>query len=94
MSLFEQLLEEYGVFAERFVKFKIPLKADAEDVLQEVYALAYQNFAQLKNVDSFKFWLLSIAGISAMIIFVSRQYDWKYPLKHWRKNSLPIVGTV
>lgn len=61
MSLFEQMLKEYGVFAERFVKFKIPLRADAEDVLQEVYALAYQNFTQLKNKDSFKFWLLSIA---------------------------------
>lgn len=61
MTLFEELLDEYGVFAERFVKFKIPVKADAEDVLQEVYALAYQNFAQLKNKDSFKFWLLSIA---------------------------------
>jgi len=61
MSLFEQLLKEHGVVAERFVKFRIPLKADAEDVLQEVYALAYQNFAQLKNKDSFKFWLISIA---------------------------------
>ena len=60
MTLFEQLLKEYGVFVERFVKFKIPQKSDAEDVLQEVYALAYQNFAQLKNKDSFKFWLLSI----------------------------------
>lgn len=61
MSLFEQLLEKYGVVAERFVKFRIPLRTDAEDVLQEVYALAYQNFTQLKNKDSFKFWLLSIA---------------------------------
>lgn len=61
MSLFEELLEKYGVVAERFVKFRIPLRADAEDVLQEVYALAYQNFTQLKNKDSFKFWLLSIA---------------------------------
>ena len=61
MSLFEQLLEEHGVIAERFVKFRIPIRADAEDVLQEVYTLAYQNFEQLKNKDSFKFWLLSIA---------------------------------
>lgn len=61
MSLFEQLLKEYSVCAERFVKFKIPIKADAEDVLQEVYTLAYQNFEQLKNKESFKFWLLSIA---------------------------------
>lgn len=61
MSLFEQLLEEHGVIAERFVKFRIPIRADAEDVLQEVYTLAYQNFEQLKNKESFKFWLLSIA---------------------------------
>ena len=61
MTLFEQLLKEYGVFAERFVKFKIPQKSDAEDVLQEVYSLAYQKFSQLKNPDSFKAWLLSIA---------------------------------
>lgn len=61
MSLFEQLLEEHGVIAERFVKFRIPIRADAEDVLQEVYTLAYQNFEQLKNKDSFKFWILSIA---------------------------------
>ena len=46
MSLFEQLLEGHGVIAERFVKFRIPIRADAEDVLQEVYALAYQNFEQ------------------------------------------------
>ena len=61
MTLFEQLLKEYGVFAERFVKFKIPQNSDAEDVLQEVYSLAYQKFSQLKNQDSFKAWLLSIA---------------------------------
>jgi len=61
MSLFEQLLEEYGVIAERFVKFRIPIRTDAEDVLQEVYTLAYQKFFQLNNKDSFKFWLLSIA---------------------------------
>ena len=45
MTLFEQLLKAYGVFAERFVKFKISQKSDAEDVLQEVYALAYQKFS-------------------------------------------------
>ncbi|MBR3824484.1 MAG: sigma-70 family RNA polymerase sigma factor [Lachnospiraceae bacterium] len=61
MTLFEQLLKAYGVFAERFVKFKISQKSDAEDVLQEVYALAYQKFLQLKNPENFKAWLLSIA---------------------------------
>lgn len=61
MADFEELLAEYGVFAERFVKFRISVRADAEDVLQEVYILAYEKFSQLKNQDSFKAWLISIA---------------------------------
>lgn len=61
MADFEELLAEYGVFAERFVKFRISVRADAEDVLQEVYILAYERFSQLKNQDSFKAWLISIA---------------------------------
>lgn len=61
MAVFEELLAEYGVFAERFVKFRIPVREDAEDVLQEVYIIAYERFTQLKNHDSFKPWLISIA---------------------------------
>lgn len=45
---FESLLDAERVFVQRFVKFRINSKADAEDVLQEVFLSAYQKFPQLK----------------------------------------------
>jgi len=62
VSEFEKLLGQVRISVERFVRYKIADRADAEDVLQEVYLAAYQKFAQLKNPDSFKAWILSIAG--------------------------------
>ena len=61
MDEFEALLDAEKISVERFVRFKINSKADADDILQEVYLTAYQKFAQLKNRDSFKAWLISIA---------------------------------
>lgn len=61
MDRFEELLDINRCFAERYVRFRINSKADADDVLQEIYLTAYQKFRQLKNEDSFRFWLISIA---------------------------------
>ena len=43
------------------MRFKVGNKTDADDILQEVYLTAYQKFPTLKNKDSFKAWLISIA---------------------------------
>jgi len=61
MDGFDELLEEERIYAERYVRFRIASKADADDVLQEVYLTAFQKFSQLKNKESFKAWLISIA---------------------------------
>ena len=61
MDLFEDLLEAERKSVERFVRFRMSSKADADDVIQEVYLAAYQKFPQLKNRDSFKAWIISIA---------------------------------
>ncbi len=42
MGDFENLLEAEWLSVQRFVRFRIISKADAEDVLQEVYFTAYQ----------------------------------------------------
>lgn len=42
MDEFEKLLEAERVPVERFVRFRLNSKADAEDVLQEVFLTAYQ----------------------------------------------------
>lgn len=61
MDQFEALLSKHRAAIERFVRFRIPISEDAEDILQNVYITAYQKFGQLKNPDSFKAWMLAIA---------------------------------
>ena len=61
MDEFEKLLAEVCSGVERFVRYRLPSQADADDVLQEVYLSAYRNFSGLKNKDAFKSWIISIA---------------------------------
>lgn len=61
VEIFEKLLNENRCAVERFVKFRIRSEADAEDILQEIYFSAYQKFEQLKNISSFKTWIIRIA---------------------------------
>ena len=61
MDEFEQLLNQNKLAFERFVKFKISNLSDAEDILQDVYFTAYKNLEQLKEKQSFKAWVVSIA---------------------------------
>lgn len=61
MDEFEALLASCRTAVERFVKFRLDGREDAEDILQEVYLSAYRRFDQLKDAASFKPWILSIA---------------------------------
>ena len=61
MDEFERLLAAQQLSLERMVRFRLPIQADADDVLQEIYFSAYQKFHQLKNKDAFKPWIISIA---------------------------------
>ena len=46
MEKFEKLLESARIAVERFVRFRVNIRADAEDILQDVYLAAYQKFPQ------------------------------------------------
>lgn len=61
MEDFEQLLGECMPALERFVKFKINNRFDAEDILQETCMTAAQKQDTLQNPSAFKVWLLRIA---------------------------------
>ena len=61
MDEFEKLLSEVSSGVERFVRYRLPSQADADDVLQEIYLSAYRNFPGLKNKSAFKPWIISIA---------------------------------
>ena len=61
MDEFEKLLADVTSGVERFVRYRLPSQTDADDVLQEVYLSAYRNFPGIKNKESFKSWIISIA---------------------------------
>lgn len=61
MDEFEKMLAEVSGSVERFVRYRLPSQTDADDVLQEVYLSAYRSFPELKNRESFKPWIISIA---------------------------------
>ncbi len=61
MQSFEKLLERDRNAVERFVRYRISERADADDVLQEIYITAYRKLGELKNPDAFKPWLIAIA---------------------------------
>lgn len=78
MKSFEELLTEHRKAVERYVKFKLPAEADADDVLQEVFLTAYEKFGQLRDQAAFKGWLLAIAR--------NRCSDW-----YRNRAKLPVV---
>ncbi|MDF2544957.1 MAG: polymerase ECF-type sigma factor variant [Herbinix sp.] len=88
MDDFERLLTIQRVYVERFVRFKLNSKADADDVLQEVYLTAYQKFSQLKNKDSFKAWIISIAKNKCNDYFRKKAVLYEIPLDELIENEL------
>ncbi|MBO4893941.1 MAG: RNA polymerase sigma factor, partial [Clostridia bacterium] len=58
---FEDLLHENYRPLERFVKFRIGNREDAQDVIQEICLAAFQNFSSLNDTSNFKPWLIGIA---------------------------------
>ena len=81
MDEFEKLLSAERFSVERFVRFRLPSKEDADDVLQEVYLTAYQKFPQLKSSASFKAWLISIARNKCNDYFRQKAAQWLIPLE-------------
>lgn len=58
---FESLLEQYREPVERYIHYKMPCSADADDVVQNTFLAAFRNFSSLRDPASFKAWLLTIA---------------------------------
>ncbi len=85
---FEQLLAEHRTAAERYVRFRLSSRSDADDVLQEVYLTAYHRFEQLKNKEAFKAWLISIARRKCTDYFREKAAQLEIPLDVLETQSL------
>ena len=88
MDEFEALFREYKSGIERFVKFKLPTLADAEDVLQEVALTACEKFSQLKNQDAFQAWILNIARNKCNDYFRRKAKELEIPLEEVPEQEL------
>lgn len=101
MNDFENLLDTERVSVERFVRFRMSSKADADDILQEVFLTAYQKFPQLKNKDSFKSWIISIARNKCNDYFRRKTASYEIPIDELTEKELSdgrhgvsVVNTV
>lgn len=61
MTDFETLLRAQQGALERYVFFKVPQRADAQDILQNILMIACREQQKLKSVNSLRAWLLGIA---------------------------------
>lgn len=61
MEAFEALLALHRTAIERYILYRIPREADAEDLFQEVCTAGFLKFQQLRDRDQFKPWMLAIA---------------------------------
>lgn len=88
MNAFEELLQAERVSVERFVRFRLSSKADAEDLLQDVYLTACQKFPQLRRKDSFKAWMISIARNKCNDYFRRKAAQYEIPLDALTEDEL------
>lgn len=61
MEDFDSLLALHRAAIERDILYRIPNRADAEDLFQEVCTAGFLKFHQLRDREQFKPWMLSIA---------------------------------
>ena len=88
MDEFEKLLEAERVSVERYVMFRMNSNTEADDILQEVYLTAYQKFPQLKNKDSFKAWIISIARNKCNDYFRKEATRYEIPIDEITQKEL------
>ena len=88
MDEFEKLLLDVNSSVERFVRYRLPSQTDADDVLQEVYLSAYHNFSNLKNKESFKYWIISIARNKCHDYFRSKAAQMEISIEEMSQQEL------
>lgn len=89
---FEKLLREHCRDVERFVRFRLPSAADAEDVLQESLLAAFRQFPSLKSEENFKAWVLGIARHKCNDYFRKRAKLLEIPIDDVSESRLCYGG--
>ncbi|MDR3314406.1 MAG: sigma-70 family RNA polymerase sigma factor [Oscillospiraceae bacterium] len=85
---FEALFAEQATTLRRFCNFKLPGKADGEDVFQETALAAFRHREEIRSAESFKPWLLRIAANKCNDFYRRRAKLLEIPLDAL-ENELP-----
>lgn len=88
MDEFEKLLDAERVSLERFVRFRLNFKTDANDVLQEIYLTAYRKYSQLKKTQSFRAWIIEIARNKCNDYFRKKAIQFEIPVDELNETEL------
>ncbi|MBQ9536053.1 MAG: sigma-70 family RNA polymerase sigma factor [Clostridia bacterium] len=87
MEGFDALLAEAMPALERFVKFRINERFDAEDIIQEVCVSAVRRQSTLREPAAFKAWLLSIARNKCRDYYRARAKQMELPIEALAKSA-------
>ncbi|MBQ2748948.1 MAG: sigma-70 family RNA polymerase sigma factor [Clostridia bacterium] len=93
MTQLEGLLQDVLPALERFVKFKIHHRQDAEDIIQEVCLTAAGKFDTLKDPAAFKPWILRIAGNKCTDYYRARAKQMQISLDALSESAL-VAGRM
>ena len=88
MQEFEELLTTCLPALERFVKYKIGDREDAEDLIQECCEAALQKKETLREPSSMKAWLLSIARNKCTDYYRAKARRMELPIEELSETSL------
>lgn len=88
MDDFELQLGEVYPAVERFIKFRLDGRQDAEDLIQDVCLTAYLKYGQLEKKESFKAWILAIARNRCNDYFRKKQSEREVPLEEIPESKL------
>ncbi len=83
---FEELLREVEPALQRFVRFQIGNRQDAEDVLQETRLAAFRAFGALRDRQNFRAWIVEIARRKCADYYRGRKPE--IPLDELPENTL------
>ncbi len=88
MEDFETMLNRERISVERYVRFRMQSRADADDVLQETWIAAYRNYDKLKSPEAFRAWVLSIARRKCADYFRRRSVQLEIPIDALKEDCL------
>ena len=101
MDEFESLLEKERISVERYVRYRLNDRAEADDVLQDIYLTAFRKFSALRNKESFRAWLISIARNKVNDYFRKKAACLEIPIERLNeaelsddRHGVSVVSTV